>query len=75
MVAPGALGVWTGSVWLATEEAEANPVVRERSLPATRRWSASLDRVRPARQVVLDMVEEYAEVAASFAQQVAEIGA
>src|SRR5438445_3216684 len=30
-----------------------------------------LDRVRPARQVVLDMVTEYAEVAQSFAEQVA----
>jgi hypothetical protein len=30
-----------------------------------------LDRVRPARQVVLDMVTEYAEVAEAFASQVA----
>jgi hypothetical protein len=29
-----------------------------------------LDRVRPARQVVLDMVTEYAEVAQRFADQV-----
>src|SRR5947208_248503 len=31
-----------------------------------------MDRVRPARQVVLDMVTEYADVAQSFADQVAE---
>src|SRR5437764_663836 len=30
-----------------------------------------MDRVRPARQVVLDMVTEYAEVAQEFADQVA----
>ena len=31
-----------------------------------------LDRIRPARQVVLDMMTEYAEVAQRFADQVAE---
>jgi NAD(P)H-dependent flavin oxidoreductase YrpB (nitropropane dioxygenase family) len=31
-----------------------------------------LDRIRPARQVVLDMMTEYAEVAQRFAEQVAE---
>src|SRR5205085_11909530 len=31
-----------------------------------------LDRVRPARQVVLDMVTEYVEVAQRFADEVAE---
>jgi hypothetical protein len=29
-----------------------------------------MDRVRPARQVVLDMVTEYAEVAEGFAREV-----
>jgi NAD(P)H-dependent flavin oxidoreductase YrpB (nitropropane dioxygenase family) len=31
-----------------------------------------LDQVKSARQVVLEMVEEYAEVVASFANQVAQ---
>ncbi len=31
-----------------------------------------LDRIRPARQVVLDMMTEYAEVAQRFADQVVE---
>ncbi|HZU73661.1 MAG TPA: nitronate monooxygenase family protein [Acidimicrobiales bacterium] len=138
-MALGAEGVWCGSVWLTTEEAETHPAVkakfliagssdtvRSRSLtgkPArmlrsawTDAWEAEdapaplpmplqsalvaeaqarisraatkegsganklanyfvgqvvgqLDRVRPARQVVLDMVTEYAEVAQRFADQ------
>ena len=31
----GAQGVWTGSVWLTTEEAETHPVVKEKFLEAT----------------------------------------
>ena len=31
----GALGVWTGSVWLTTEEAETHPVVKKKFLKAT----------------------------------------
>ena len=31
-----------------------------------------MDRIRPARQVVLEMMTEYAEVAQRFADQVAE---
>ncbi len=31
----GAQGVWTGSVWLTTEEAETHPVVKEKFLAAT----------------------------------------
>jgi NAD(P)H-dependent flavin oxidoreductase YrpB (nitropropane dioxygenase family) len=139
-MALGAEGVWCGSVWLTTEEAETHPTVkqkfvhaastdtiRSRSLtgkPArmlrsawTDEWErpdapktlpmplqsalvaeaqlriareaaregsganklanyfvgqvvGQLDRVRPARQVVLDMVTEYAEVAERFADQV-----
>ena len=34
-LALGALGVWTGSVWLMTEEAETHPVVKEKFLHAT----------------------------------------
>jgi len=52
-LALGAQGVWTGSVWLTTEEAETHPVVKEKFLAAT-----SSDTVRsrsltgkPARQL------------------------
>ena len=52
-LALGAEGVWTGSVWLTTEEAETHPVVKEKFLKAT-----SSDTVRsrsltgkPARQL------------------------
>jgi NAD(P)H-dependent flavin oxidoreductase YrpB (nitropropane dioxygenase family) len=142
-MALGAEGVWCGSVWLTTEEAEtmpavkkkflaasSNDTVRSRSLTgkparmlrsawtdewekadapaalqmplqtalvaeaqlrinkaATREGSGAqqlanyfvgqvvgqMDRVRPARQVVLDMVTEYAEVAQAFADQVNEL--
>ncbi|MCL5886165.1 MAG: nitronate monooxygenase, partial [Actinobacteria bacterium] len=52
-MALGAEGVWTGSVWLTTEEAETHPVVKEKFIAAT-----SSDTVRsrsitgkPARQL------------------------
>jgi NAD(P)H-dependent flavin oxidoreductase YrpB (nitropropane dioxygenase family) len=52
-LALGAQGVWAGSVWLTTEEAETHPVVKEKFLEAT-----SSDTVRsrsltgkPARQL------------------------
>ena len=52
-MALGAEGVWTGSVWLTTEEAETHPVVKEKFIAA-----ASSDTVRsrsitgkPARQL------------------------
>ncbi len=52
-LALGAQGVWTGSVWLTTEEAETHPVVKEKFLAAS-----SSDTVRsrsltgkPARQL------------------------
>lgn len=52
-LALGAQGVWTGSVWLTTQEAETHPVVKEKFLRAT-----SSDTVRsrattgkPARQL------------------------
>jgi NAD(P)H-dependent flavin oxidoreductase YrpB (nitropropane dioxygenase family) len=34
-MALGAQGVWTGSVWLTTQEAETHPVVKEKFLKAT----------------------------------------
>ena len=140
-MALGAEGVWCGSVWLTTEEAETQPAVKQKFLAAssgdtvrsrsltgkparmlrsawTDEWERTdappplamplqsalvaeaqlrinraatdedsgahqlanyfvgqvvgeLDRVRPARQVVLDMVTEYAEVAQHFADEVA----
>ena len=143
-LALGAQGVWCGSVWLTTEEAETHPVVKQKFLAATSRdtvrsrsltgkparmlrtaWTdewegpqspgtlpmplqsalvaeaqlrisraaatdgsgsqklanyfvgqvvGQLDAIRPARQVVLDMMTEYAEVAQRFADQVAEEG-
>jgi len=141
-LALGAEGVWCGSVWLTTEEAETHPAVKQKFLTATSRdtirsrsltgkparmlrsaWTdeweradapgalpmplqsalvaeaqhrinrvaategsgaqklanyfvgqvvGQLDRIRPARQVVLDMMTEYAEVAQRTAEQVAE---
>jgi NAD(P)H-dependent flavin oxidoreductase YrpB (nitropropane dioxygenase family) len=141
-MALGAEGVWCGSVWLTTEEAETQPAVKQKFLAATSKdtvrsrsltgkparmlrsawtdeWDKSgappplqmplqtalvaeaqlrinksatkegsgaqqlanyfvgqvvgqMDRVRPARQVVIDMATEYAEVAQEFADQVAE---
>lgn len=138
-MALGAEGVWCGSVWLTTAEAETNPSVQKKFLAATSsdtvrsrsltgkparmlrsawtdEWDnpdapgplpmplqtmlvtsaqqrinrtaakegsgghqlatyfvgqvvGALDRVRPARQVVLDMVDEYLETAGRFATQ------
>ncbi|MFN8017170.1 MAG: nitronate monooxygenase [Acidimicrobiales bacterium] len=60
-MALGAQGVWCGSVWLTTEEAETNPVVKEKFLHAT-----SDDTVRsrsrtgkPARQLKSAWTEEW----------------
>ncbi len=141
-MALGAEGVWCGSVWLTTEEAETHPVVKEKFLAATssdtvrsrsltgkparmlrsawtEEWErddappplamplqsalvaeaqvriarsshhdgtganklanyfvgqivGDMDRVKPARQVVLDMVTEYADVVSRFAQEAAD---
>ncbi|GAC1479057.1 MAG: nitronate monooxygenase family protein [Acidimicrobiales bacterium] len=140
-MALGAEGVWCGSVWLTTEEAETQPAVKEKFLAATSRdtvrsrsltgkparmlrsswtdeWESEdappplamplqsalvaeaqtriaraaskpgsganqlanyfvgqvvgrMDKVKPARQVVLDMVNEYADVVARFVEQAA----
>jgi NAD(P)H-dependent flavin oxidoreductase YrpB (nitropropane dioxygenase family) len=60
-LALGAQGVWTGSVWLTTEEAETHPVVREKLLAAS-----STDTVRsrsitgkPARQLRSAWTDEW----------------
>jgi NAD(P)H-dependent flavin oxidoreductase YrpB (nitropropane dioxygenase family) len=60
-MALGAQGVWTGSVWLTTEEAETNPVVKEKFLAAS-----SSDTVRsrsitgkPARQLRSAWTDEW----------------
>jgi NAD(P)H-dependent flavin oxidoreductase YrpB (nitropropane dioxygenase family) len=141
-IALGAEGVWCGSVWLTTLEAETDPAVQQKMLAAsagdtvrsrsltgkparmlrsawTDEWEARtapeplpmplqtmfiaraqqrinraasregtgaqqlatyfvgqgvglLDRVRPARQVVADMVQEYLNVASRFAAQLEE---
>jgi NAD(P)H-dependent flavin oxidoreductase YrpB (nitropropane dioxygenase family) len=64
-LALGAQGVWTGSVWLTTEEAETHPVVKEKFLRAT-----SSDTVRsrastgkPARQLASAWTDEWADPA------------
>jgi len=141
-MALGAEGVWCGSVWLTTEEAETHPVVKQKFLAAgssdtvrsrsltgkparmlrsawTEEWEredappplamplqsalvaeaqtriarashhdgsgahklanyfvgqvvGQMDRVKPARQVVLDMVTEYADVVDRFAREAAD---
>jgi NAD(P)H-dependent flavin oxidoreductase YrpB (nitropropane dioxygenase family) len=62
-LALGASGVWCGSVWLTTEEAETSPVVKRKMLAAT-----SLDTVRsrsrtgkPARQLRSAWTSEWDE--------------
>lgn len=66
-MALGAEGVWCGSVWLTTEEAETPPVVKRKMLDAT-----SLDTVRsrsrtgkPARQLVSAWTTEWDEATES----------
>ena len=64
-LALGAQGVWCGSVWLTTEEAETHPVVKEKFLAAT---SADTLRSRaktgkPARQLRSSWTDEWADPA------------
>lgn len=143
-MALGAQGVWTGSVWLTTEEAETHPVVKQKFLAATSSdtvrsrastgkparqlksaWTAewedrnnpdplamplhgfliseaqqrirrsahtpgsgaeqlvnyfvgqvvgSLTDIKPARRVLLEMVEEYVDVVHGFANSLGEVG-
>jgi NAD(P)H-dependent flavin oxidoreductase YrpB (nitropropane dioxygenase family) len=65
MMALGAAGAWTGSVWLTTEEAETAPVTKEKFLRAT-----ASDTVRsrgrtgkPARQLRSDWTDAWEESA------------
>ena len=53
MMAMGAAGAWTGSVWLATTEAETNPVFREKMIAATSRDTvrSKLRTGKPSRQL------------------------
>tara|TARA_B100000953_G_scaffold280153_2_gene256759 strand:+ start:486 stop:1625 length:1140 start_codon:yes stop_codon:yes gene_type:complete len=60
-MALGAQGVWCGSIWLTTEEAETHPVVKEKMLSAT-----SSDTIRsrsrtgkPARQLKSSWTDEW----------------
>ncbi|MDF1732738.1 MAG: nitronate monooxygenase family protein [Minwuia sp.] len=52
-MAMGAQGVWTGSVWLTTAEAETSPVVKEKMLAATSRQTirAKSRTGKPSRQL------------------------
>jgi len=64
-LALGAQGVWTGSVWLTTEEAETHPVVKEKFLKATSRdtvRSRSLTG-KPARQLRSAWTEAWSDPA------------
>jgi NAD(P)H-dependent flavin oxidoreductase YrpB (nitropropane dioxygenase family) len=60
-LALGAAGVWTGSVWLTTEEAETHPVVKQKFLAATSsdtlRSRASTG--KPARQLRSAWTDEW----------------
>ncbi|MQA94929.1 MAG: nitronate monooxygenase [Streptosporangiales bacterium] len=60
-MALGASGVWTGSVWLTTEEAETLPAVKQKMLAATSRDTVrSRSRTgKPARQLVSAWTEEW----------------
>ncbi|MBC6460500.1 NAD(P)H-dependent flavin oxidoreductase [Actinomadura sp. HBU206391] len=60
-MALGASGVWCGSVWLTTEEAETVPVVKAKMLAATSRDTVrSRSRTgKPARQLVSAWTEEW----------------
>jgi NAD(P)H-dependent flavin oxidoreductase YrpB (nitropropane dioxygenase family) len=61
-MALGAAGIWCGSVWLTTDEAETHPVVKQKMLKAT---SADTERSRsltgkPARMLSTSWSEEWA---------------
>lgn len=60
-LALGASGVWCGSVWLTTEEAETTPVVKEKLLAATSRDTVrSRSRTgKPARQLRSAWTDEW----------------
>jgi NAD(P)H-dependent flavin oxidoreductase YrpB (nitropropane dioxygenase family) len=64
-MALGAVGVWTGSVWLTTQEAETHPVVKEKFLAAkasdTLRSRSSTG--KPARQLRSAWTDEWEDPA------------
>jgi NAD(P)H-dependent flavin oxidoreductase YrpB (nitropropane dioxygenase family) len=62
VVAMGAAGAWTGSVWLTTEEAETEPVTKQKMLAASSRDTVrSAGRTgKPARQLVSDWTAAWA---------------
>ena len=64
-MALGAVGVWTGSVWLTTQEAETHPVVKEKFLKArasdTLRSRSSTG--KPARQLRSAWTDEWEDPA------------
>ncbi|GII76940.1 putative monooxygenase [Sphaerisporangium rufum] len=66
-LALGAEGVWCGSVWLTTEEAETPPAVKEKLLAATSRDTVrSRSRTgKPARQLVSAWTREWDEAPGS----------
>ncbi len=57
----GAAGVWTGSVWLATQEAETNSVVKEKMVAASSRSTRrTYERSgKPVRQLYTDWQREW----------------
>jgi len=64
-LALGAQGVWTGSVWLTTEEAETHPVVKEKFLKATSRDTTRSRSItgKPARQLKSAWTESWSDPA------------
>ncbi len=62
-LALGAQGVWTGSLWLTTEEAETHPVVKEKFLRATSRDTlrSRSKTGKPARMLKSAWTEEWAD--------------
>ncbi len=60
-LALGAQGVWTGSVWLTTEEAETHPVVKQKFLAATAGDTVRSRSVtgKPARQLRSAWTDEW----------------
>ena len=60
-MALGAQGVWTGSVWLTTEEAETSPVVKKKFLAASSRDTVRSRSItgKPARQLRSAWTDEW----------------
>jgi NAD(P)H-dependent flavin oxidoreductase YrpB (nitropropane dioxygenase family) len=60
-MALGAQGVWTGSVWLTTEEAETHPIVKQKFLAASSRDTVRSRSItgKPARQLRSAWTDEW----------------